>query len=552
MIRISDMKRPVIIAVAAIVIGYAVLCGITISRTAGTCDEIAYHIVSGYSFLKTADFRINPSAPPLIRQIMALPLIILNPRLPIEDESWRRLDSIRLGRQFFYVVNKNADMLINTARCMIALLGIILGIFIFFWSKRLYGPVAGVFTLFLYSFSPMIISNSSLATLDIGFSLFLVLSIYYFVKFLNNPTFITLGVATIFFGLVQAAKFTAVFLYPLYFFYLIIHLLTMKDSRRLKLAGGLLFIFIVSLLVIWAVYFFEYKPFLKNVANPEEKLEFACRILSPLVSASSVTEMLRNLKVPLSTHITGIFGIFKHAHTGHLMYFIGNWGTSGSRLYYLVAFLIKTPIPILIFIIWSLMLFVRERKVSREEGFIIVTVAFLFLIASASKLQLGLRYILPVYPLLFVIAGKVLAKDNGFGWIPSLKGMAIIFLCIWCALGTVIITPHTLSYFNEFIGGPKNGYKFVRDSDLDWGQDLKELKRVLDANGIQRVRLCYFGQALPEYYGISYETTDKADYDRPREKNVYAISAEYLDTFVWTKKTRPFGRAGYSILIYKF
>src|SRR5207248_5064511 len=92
----------------------------------------------------------------------------------------------------------------------------------------------------------------------------------------------------------------------------------------------------------------------------------------------------------------------------------------------------------------------------------------------------------------------------------------------------VVITPHYLSYFNVFAGGPAEGYRHLVDSNLDWGQDLPSLKRRLDALGSRRPVLAYFGEAPPGAYGIRAVAWDRADDQAIAEADYFAPSATYL------------------------
>jgi hypothetical protein len=300
-------------------------------------------------------------------------------------------------------------------------------------------------------------------------------------------------------------------------------------------------------LVIWTAYFFECKPFLKNVANIEEKRFFAQRLLTGLLPIPLIDKILFCVPLPFTTHLMGMLGVFKHAGQGHLTFFLGSWNTFGCRFYYLLAFLIKTPIALLILILWLFIVIMRKKKISFDETFLVATIVVLFSVASLSTLQLGLRYILPVYPLFFILLGKIF-KEYGCG-----KGRLsfLTFIVLWYIFSSLAIVPHSLSYFNEFIGGPRNGYRFLRDSNLDWGQDLKSLSALLKRLPVKRIKLCYFGEAAPEYYGIIYEKTTPADTTSPQPNTYYAISVQYLDSFAWTRYTKPIARAGYSILIYE-
>ena len=151
-------------------------------------------------------------------------------------------------------------------------------------------------------------------------------------------------------------------------------------------------------------------------------------------------------------------------------------------------------------------------------------------------------------------------------------------LALWYIISSASIFPHYLAYFNELIGGPGQGYKYLVDSNLDWGQDLKGLKRYMDAHGIARVWLSYFGSASPDYYGITYDYLPS--YVLLNSSNVYeellrldklpplrgtvAISATNLqgvllpflgvnkDYFAFYRSQTPVANIGYSIFIYRF
>jgi hypothetical protein len=86
-----------------------------------------------------------------------------------------------------------------------------------------------------------------------------------------------------------------------------------------------------------------------------------------------------------------------------------------------------------------------------------------------------------------------------------LARIVVGILAAWTVIGSLRTWPDYLAYFNEIAGGPRNGYHWLGDSNLDWGQDLKELKHFMVQRGIDRVQLSYFGTADPTHYGINYE-----------------------------------------------
>jgi hypothetical protein len=123
--------------------------------------------------------------------------------------------------------------------------------------------------------------------------------------------------------------------------------------------------------------------------------------------------------------------------------------------------------------------------------------------------------------------------------------------CAWLILGTLITWPNFLSYFNEIAGGPDNGWRYLRDSNIDWGQDLPALSLYLNENGIDEITFEYFGEDLPEEYGVKAISFKKTEYTKPEDK-VYAVSVQYLDHVKWAKNYIPNTKAGYSIFIYDF
>jgi hypothetical protein len=190
-----------------------------------------------------------------------------------------------------------------------------------------------------------------------------------------------------------------------------------------------------------------------------------------------------------------------------------------------------------------------------EELFIIVPMLVLFIASLFSHIAIGLRYLLPIYPLLFIFVSKVL-RFNGKG--RTLLWVVLAALILWFTASSFSIYPHYLAYFNELVGGSDKGYKYLVDSNLDWGQDLKGLKKYMDDNDIGKIKLAYFGTAGPNYYRISYRKVTEGEMHR-YTPGIYAISATELQNalvedknrFSWIKKYKPKDKIGYSIFIYE-
>ena len=183
-----------------------------------TADEAAHHIATGYSFLKTRDFRLNSTAPPLMEELSAVPLLFMNDlRLPLDHPSWAEIQRTEFGRQFLFVDNVDkVDRIVFWSRIPIVLTGVFLGFLVFLWSSKLYGFKSGVLALFLYAFSPTILAHTRLVTMDMGASCFIFFAVFCFYLYCKNPSFRNLIFSGVAFGLAQLSKYTAVYLYLLY------------------------------------------------------------------------------------------------------------------------------------------------------------------------------------------------------------------------------------------------------------------------------------------------------------------------------------------------
>jgi len=208
------------------------------------------------------------------------------------------------------------------------------------------------------------------------------------------------------------------------------------------------------------------------------------------------------------TYKEGLVFNLRDSAVGHHPYFLGKNTKEGLIWYFLIAFLIKTPIPFLILFFISFFTF---NKNSKEFIFLIIPIIILFLYFSfINKIFIGVRYLLPMYPFIFVmISGGINEIKKNFFF-----KLIIVILCIWLVLGNFLIYPHYLSYFNEFIGGPDNGHKYLADSNIDWGQDLILLKNHINKKNLSEFFINYWGPDSLGYrnllnYSIFCETEDK-------------------------------------------
>jgi hypothetical protein len=140
-------------------------------------------------------------------------------------------------------------------------------------------------------------------------------------------------------------------------------------------------------------------------------------------------------------------------------------------------------------------------------------------------------------------------------------------LCIAASVGSSLwVYPHSLSYFNELVGGPRYGYRHLNNSNIDWNQDLLYLGRWYEEHPEARpLGVVLFRDSVnPRLVGIeSVDVPVRPDLETPYgivPRKVgplpgwYAVSVNWLVSrdgeYDYFRELEPVGRAGYSIYIY--
>lgn len=589
-------------------------------------DETA-HIPAGYSYVTKHEIRLNPEHPPLIKDLAGLPLLFLNLNFDTDQPFWagtlpKKWDEGQwaAGRYLLYQAGNNPDKIIFWARFPIVLLSLVLGWFIFKWVRELAGITAGLFALTLYAFDPNILGHNHFVTTDVGIAAFMTFSFYYYLKFIKFPTWKNVTLAGIFLGLLMLTKFSFITALPIFalatiVYPLVIHAKPGEERRLVKLKrlgeyiGKGVVIFSISIVVVWAVYTANtfnmtretisqtidntFSP--TDTANP--KNVYTNKALHWL-SGNSVTR-------PLTEFGIGIGYVFRRVAGGNGAYFMGQVSGSAFRAYFPTVFAIKEPLPNLFFMLSAFFIFLAaslkplrewlkikfKEKASSFSTYIrhnitsISLFSFVVLYAYISitgNLNIGFRHLFPILPFAYILTAKtifdLMRRENNHA--KAILGTIIIALLVFLISGTLAAYPAYMSYFNETVGGPKNGYNYVTDSNADWGQDIKRLKVWVDKYNwcdgsddpfckiydpeigpIKRIRINYFGGGDIKYY-FGDQAIDWWDSKRPLEPGWYAISTNYLqgslydttkkdsESYRWIQNIKPITQVGTSIFVY--
>ena len=560
------------------------LCLFSLFNDCWTFDETT-HIVSGYSYLTQQDFRLNPEHPPLIKDLAAAPLLFLNLNFPAEHSAWIQEGDpawwlqFDFASQFLYQAGNNPDQILLFARIPMILLFIFLAWFVFFWTKKLFGNKTALLSLFFIALSPTFLAHGRLVTTDIGAALGTVLATYFWLKFLKKPSWENVLLTSFILGISLLFKFSLLLLIPFLLITTLFYVWVYKKPFLKYVALSALIGLIALIFIIWPIYqahSFNY-PVQQQLKDTAFRLDSASApefLIKPLLWMSG-QPILRSL----SHYFTGIVMTVSRAGGGNTTFYMGQISAEAWRSYFPMVYLIKIPLPFhiltLLALIWFLISIFRKkniviRKWLSEHFTEFAMIIFLVIYWTTSirgNLNIGVRHLLPVFPFTIILVSRATVlwlKKPAF---LKIKHIFVGILLLWQIVAVILIYPHFLAYFNELVGGPANGYKYVTDSNLDWGQDLRRLTDFVEKNNIDKIYLNYFGGGSPSYYlGDKYQRWDaKKEPSQLPANSWLAISANELqggraiptkgfdqktDHYNWLNQYEPETIIGHSIFVY--
>lgn len=265
--------------------------------------------------------------------------------------------------------------------------------------------------------------------------------------------------------------------------------------------------------------------------NSDIKISRRIRCLAEINIWMSQNKIFR----PLGEYMLGVLMVIQRSGGGNTGYFLGEVSATGWWYYFPVVFILKEPLPSLILIflslilgLWNIIKNFRIRFILKNiENYIgthlsefsmLAFVIFYWIYSIKSPLNIGVRHIMPTMPFIYILTASAIKKWFNLNSTESgqiirkimaiasnltkivIKGSLIFVLIAWYFIEIIFATPYYLSYFNELGGGVSNGYKYVTDSNYDWGQDIKRLKNFVEGEKINKIAVDYFGGASPKYY----------------------------------------------------
>jgi len=545
------------------------------------------HIAAGLSYLETGVFRANPQHPPLLKEMSALSLLLAGVRWPESAEARQLIGGSQAPLEWSIgnaiIATNGPDKVMFWARLPFILLAALLGVMLYAWGREMVGPTAALGALFLYALDPTLLAHSYLVTTDAGLAAFTVLFLWALWSYVRHPSPKRLLLCGLALGAVLGTKFSAVLLLPVGAVLLLAAVRwpaeqvrgqskigpdspglggSGKKSRKSHgasgrakrverapepappgsrqlwrfavSAGAFLAMCLVAAVVIQALYFFSSDPFL-YVAGMRR------------VNADHSREYLAFMA-----------GQMQHRFTS----------------YFAVAYLLKEPVASILLAAAGLAVLVRSKSIPvLRKLFLLLPPAALFAGYTLAADDAGIRYIVPVLPFAFLAGGvglEALIRNRSLGgrWLAAA-------LCAWIVVAAAGIYPDHLSYFNETAcllqdpgqigldGGSRCGPLWLDESNVDWGQGLKQLKAWLDQHaGGRTIHLGYHGSFPPEGYGVSNQKIGMPDLMGDPAPGLYVFSAHLVahipalaeklgsDAGQWLRRIPPTAIVGHSFYVY--
>lgn len=501
----------------------------TIARKSITADEIVlipaayYHLVAGNS-------QLVHEHPPLSKLVAGLPLLLLQPneaRTEVigaasnqSERSWGLITS-------FWLDNRPRFLAISfMPRIAAAMLTLILGVVVFLFARDLFGARTAVLSVFLFSLEPTVLAHGRVVHTDIPATLGFLLTCYTTYLYLKKKTWrraLLVGVAS---GVALISKFSMVLVAPmLVLVFLVLLWLGSRAGIRRKSLGLHAFLAILgAMFIVNAAYFFHSRPL------TDEDVRWVYAAFPS--SASWVWRSVRWFSHLLPTDfVLGVYWQIKHGKDGHPASLLGMYSQHGWWYYFPVAFALKTTLPFLILSVssigWAIYRLLAKRE--RLRLFLIIPLICYTGFLMRSPINIGVRYLLPAYPFLFIAGGALLDR------LLSLKrrrwaGVAVvILLTVWIGFEAYRVYPDHMNYMNQ-LAWKQPRWQYLSDSNVEWGDDVQQLGEYLRARGETSARAVLLaGYMTLRFWDVKYiDATKPPDPQKPLPRYI-AIGASFLN-----------------------
>ena len=528
-------------------------------QTSPNRTEIGHFSASVYvwQFRKFDVFQANP---PLIRLVSGLPEAFWkNLHYDWSAYSNRPQDRCEWPLGNLIVSTNNIEQVrtsffVARLACLpFVLLG---GYFGFRMACEIFGGVSGLLFLTLWTFSPLILGWGATICPDVAAASMGTWGLYSFRKWLKLPLLTHSVQSGTILGLMCLTKLTWIIAFPLWLILYSISYCYNKEKRTLSVFKQFILLLCIAVFVINMGYFFD------GTLRPLKDYSFISTTLSGNSNIDKSNIVLGNrfanlwigrLPVPLpSDFVLGFDTQRLDFERGFESYVHGHFSEHGWWWYYFYVCGIKLPLGVLLLVLMALVVFV-SCPVSRASACdeMLITGSFLFsfiVISSQTGFSLHSRYIIPVLPLIFLFISRL----GGIAFKEKKLLFALVIVCTsWSTITSLFHYPHSLSYFNELAGSPRNWPGHLLGSNIDWGQDLYELENWYKKNKQAKPLYISCDPTIP-LYNLGIEIDGHVPQDKTTGWFVVSVNELYNKEckYCWLKTETPVAMAGYSIWIY--
>jgi 4-amino-4-deoxy-L-arabinose transferase-like glycosyltransferase len=496
-------------------------------RKSITIDEIVM-IPAAYYHLAAGNFQLVHDHPPLAKIVAAAPLLFIQPAeiqprdLPGPPDA---PESEWAHQERFWNDNRALFESISFwPRVMMIALAVALGVVVFRLARELFGARAALFAVALYSLEPTLLAHGRVVQTDVPAAfgyLLTTFAAYRYVQRRDWRAALLLGAAG---GLAILGKFSMLLVGPgtgLLFLFL----LWRGKRERGRLLRHAALTAAAALLVINAAYFFHGRPLnerdLTWVVNSFPQNSGAVWTAIEAFSYILPTEM-----------VLGVFWQLWHNNAGHPAGLLGMQSQTGWWYYFPVAFALKTTLPFLFLSVVSLAWGAHALLRKKDRRFLVLLAPFGLYATFVlfSKINIGVRYLLPAFPFLFILAGALLDR-----LLLRLKhhkvagALAVSLILGWVVVEAVRAFPDQMTYFNQLASSEPHWW-YLSDSNVEWGDDVRDLALYLRARGETRVRGAFLaGYLTPGRYGVEYLDLLARPADELPRTRYTAVGASFLN-----------------------
>jgi 4-amino-4-deoxy-L-arabinose transferase-like glycosyltransferase len=434
---------------------------------AQTLDE-PVHVAAGHEWLTKGYYHLDFQHPPMPRVLFALPFTRVQTEHPTHPSEYGNDLYAYHDRYIHNVAAARRGNLLFVAVSALALAAS---------ARKLFGDTAACIALLLFASLPPVLAHGGLATTDMAAAAGFALAFYALLLWIDDPSpmrSILLG-ATIAFGI--CGKYSFAIFFPAAMVIVLI-------ARRRFAPRGLLIAAVTAFIVTWGAFGFSFRTMAD--ANPQA---------AEIARGAAVPESWTRIKVPAPDLLLGFLTVRLHNRAGHPAFLLGQVSDSGWWYYFPIALGVKTPIPYLLLAVAGSWLLLKRRH---RDALLVAIAAVILLIAMSSRINIGVRHILPIYIPLSMIAAYAVVElwrlNRG-------TRLAIAGAILWLLASGVLAHPDYIPWMNALAG--KRPYHVLLDSNFEWGQDIWRLAQICRRRGITSLEYNVVTTVRPGSIGIT-------------------------------------------------